>query len=249
MAKQTGLGCALYAGGYDVSGDTQQFTTHGGPLPLDMTDITQSGYGRLGGLRDAGMDWTSFMDTATGAEHDALSPLTTSDLISTIAIGPLAIGSPAVSQVGKQIGFDPTRGQDGMLTFALATQPNAFGQEWGRALTPGRRVDTTATAASSANSYDTGGALSFGAQMYVHLFAFAGTSVTISVWDSADNSSFLAVASLTTTALTTAHTTARVAIGNTATVRRYIAVATAGTFSSADFFVQVTKNDCAGVSF
>ena len=75
MAKQAGLACALYAGGYDIGGDTQQFTVHGGPNPLDVTDITQSAYARLGGERSGDVSWVSFMDAAVGAEHDALAGL------------------------------------------------------------------------------------------------------------------------------------------------------------------------------
>lgn len=149
MAKQTGLGCALYVGGFDVGGDTQTFTVHGGPTPLDFTDITQSGMARLGGLRDAAVDWVSFMDPAAGASHAALSGLPLADSIATVFIGPLAIGSPALSQVSKQIGYDPTRANDGMLTFALNDQANGFAQEWGLQLTAGKRTDSAATNGAS----------------------------------------------------------------------------------------------------
>lgn len=249
MAKQAGLGCALYYGGYDIGGDTQSFTVHGGPAALDMTDITQSAYARLGGERDAAIDWVSFHDPAVLASHAALSPLLLTDQIATALIGPIAIGCPAVSQLGKQVNYDPTRGQDGMLTFAISEQASGFGQEWGVALTPGRRVDGSATAAAAGNSFDTGASASFGAQAYVQLLAFAGTSVTISIWDSADNITFLAVAGFTTGALNAANQSVRISIGNTATVRRYVAVATVGTFTNADFVVQLTKNNLASVVF
>src|SRR5258708_202960 len=251
MAKEAGMGCALDAGGYDVGGDTQAFTVHGGPVALDLTDVTQSAFFGLGGERSAEVNWTSFMDTAAGAEHDALSGLPLTDQIETVLLNPVAVGCPALSQVSKQIGYDPTRGADGSLTFALSGQSNAFGQEWGVALTPGRRVDVAATAAGPSNSFDTGASLSFGAQMYVHLIAFAGTSVTIKLQDSADNITFLDIAgtSLTTTALTAGHQAVRVSEPNTTVIRRYIAVATVGTFTSADFVVQVTKNPIANVVF
>jgi hypothetical protein len=85
----------------------------------------------------------------------------------------------------------------------------------------------------------------------VHVFAFTGTSVTIKVQDSADNASFADIAgtSLTTIALTTAPQAVRISIPNTTTVRRYLAVATVGTFSNADFAVTVMKNPIAGQVF
>lgn len=249
MAKTSGLGDNLYIAGFDIGGDTNSVgRVSGGPAALDLTDISESAYDRRGGLRDGGIDFTAYHDPAVGAEHDALSTLPASDVIVTYFRGGV-LGNPAASCVAKQINYDATRGTDGSLTFAVNSQANGFGLDWGIQLTPDRRVDTVATAASGSNSFDTGASLSFGAQMFVHLFAFAGTSVTIALWDSADNITFAAVAGLTTSALTAAHSFARVVISNTSTVRRYIAVATTGTFTNADFAVQVTKNNVAGVTF
>ncbi len=133
----------------------------------------------------------------------------------------------------------------------MSAVANGFGTDWGVQMTPDRRVDGSATAAGPSNSFDTGASLSFGAQMHVHLFALGSGSVTIKVQDSADNITFIDIAgtSLTTTALNTAHTAVRVAIPNTTTVRRYIAVGTTGVFTNADFTVQVTKNQTAGQVF
>lgn len=248
MAKQTGLGDNFYLGGNDISGDINAFgKIFGGPAKLqDGTDITMSGVGRLALQRDGGMDAAVFFDPVSA--HPVLSALPTTDTIGTYFRG-LGIGNPCASCNAKQVNYDWQRGADGSLLGAVSLQANAFGLEWGVQLTPGHRVDGAAVAASAANSYDTGASLAFGAQMYVQLFAFTGTSVTISLWDSADNVTFLAVASLTTTALVAGAQAVRVAIGNTATVRRYIAVATAGTFTSADFAVHVSKNPVAGVVF
>src|SRR5262249_52489991 len=249
MAKQGALGSNFYIGGSDLSGNVNALSKiNGGPAALDMTAISQSAFARAGGLRDGGMDFTTLFDAAAGQEHAALSPLPLTDTIASFYPGPLAIGNPAASVNCKQVNYDPARATDGAFMFSVSCEANGFGLEWGQALTPGLRTDGSATAASSANSFDTGGSLSFGAQMYVHLTAFSGTSVTISLWDSADNVTFNAVASLTTTALTAAGAV-RIAIGNTATVRRYIAVATVGTFSNAVFAVNVIKNPIAGQVF
>ena len=249
MAKTTGLGDALYIGGYDIGGDTQQLTAiRGSVTPLDVTDITQSAVSRLGGLRDGNIDFTAYHDAAALASHAALSPLPLTDVIATYFHGTV-LGNPAASCNGLQINYDPSRDPAGNLTFAVNVQADRYGLEWGLQLTPGHRVDGAAVAASSANSIDTTNSLAFGAQMYVQLFAFTGTSVTISLWDSADNITFLAVAGLTTAALSSANQASRITIANNATVRRYIAVATVGTFTNADFAVQVTKNLTSGIVF
>lgn len=251
MPKQGALGSNFYIGAFDLSGNVNALSKiNGGPAALDMTAINQAAYARAGGLRDGGMDFTTLFDAAAGQEHAALSPLPLADQVASFFVGPLGIGNPAASLNSKQVNYDPTRGTAGDFIFAVSCQGNGFGLEWGTALTPGRRVDGAATAAGPGNSFDTGGALAFGAQAYVHLFAFTGTSVTIKVQDSADNITFadIAGASLTTAALTTPQAV-RISIPNTTTVRRWIAVATTGAFSNADFAVNVAKNPIAGVIF
>ena len=248
MAKGSGLGDNYYIDGTDVSGDIQALgKISGGPAALDMTAINNLGFARQGGVRDGGMDFTSYFSPGAGLTHAKLSALPAADVICSYFRQPQA-GGDAASLTGKQVNYDPTRGTDGSLTFSVSAQANGFGLEWGTQLTPGRRVDGAATAAGPANSLDTLASAAFGAQAYCHLLAFTGTSVTISVWDSADNITFAAVAGLATAALTVPGAV-RVAIGNTATVRRYLAVATAGTFSSADFAVSIHKNEVAGVLF
>lgn len=251
MAKQSGLADAFFLSGFDLSGDVSALTSiHGGPAVLDMTDITQSAEARAGGERDGAMAWNSFFDNAAGKAHAALSPVGSGDEIATYFRG-TAIGSPAASCVGKQPDYDPNRGTDGSLILSVSVLANGFGLEWGDQLTPGHRVDGAATAASAANSLDGLAATAFGAQAYVQLFAFAGTSVTIKVQDSADNITFADIAgtSLTTAALTSAPQAVRISIPNTTTVRRYLAVATVGTFTNADFAVHVTRNPVASVVF
>lgn len=248
MSKQSGLGARYYLAGNDLSGDIMDVKIASPIGQLDVTDITQSGHARLGGLRDASMAVTSFFDPSVA--HPVFSALPTADVIGTFAVG-AAIGQPAACIVGKQLNYDGTRGTDGMFTFAIDEAADGFGLEWGVLLTPGKRTDTTATAASSSNSWDTGGSLSFGGQAYLHVTAFTGTDVTVSIYDSADNSSFSAVTSLAFTQTTSAATAQRIAIGNTATIRRYVAAATTTSagFTSVTFAVVLVKNPIAGQVF
>ena len=252
MAKVSGLGDNFYIAGVDISGDVNSLSQISCPGAVqDATDITQSATARLELLNDGALDFNVFFDTGpagTTGEHAVLSQLPYADSMASYYRG-TALGSPAASINAKQLNYDWTRATDGSLMGAVSLQANGFGLEWGLQLTPGKRTDTGATAASAANSVDTAASLAFGAQMYVHLFAFTGTSVTIALWDSADNSTFAAMAGMTTTALTAAPAAQRVAISNTSTLRRYLAVATTGTFSNAQFAVMVNKNPVAGVIF
>ncbi len=236
MAKQAGMGDRLLVDGYDLSGDIGSVQrVAGGPVALDLTDITQSGYDREGGLRDGGIDFTAWFDDAANAAHPVLSALPTTDRVVTYCRG-YGLGSPAASCVAKQISYDPTRGADGQLSIAVNTQANGYGLDWGVQLTPGMRTDT---GAASGASIDGGASSAFGAQFFLHVIAFTGTSVTVKIEDSADNSAWADLSGASFTAAT-GRTSQRIAV--TGTVRRYIRVTTTGTFSNAQFLVNADRN-------
>lgn len=238
MAKQTGLGDRLFVGGYNISGDIGSLQRiNGGPVALDLTDITQSGYERQGGLRNGGLAFTSFFNKAAGRAHPTLSALPRTDVLATYCRGAV-IGAAAASCQAVQVGYDGTRANDGMFTFSVDVQSDQYGLEWGNLLTAGERTDTTAT---NGASLDGTAATTFGAQAYIHLTGFTGTNVTIKIQDSADNATFADVTSLTSGALTSVGWV-RVATANNATIRRYLRVATTGTFTSATFVVNVVRN-------
>lgn len=145
MAKTSGLGDNFYVSGVDLSGDTASLgEIGGGHSPIDVTGINKSAFERIGGLRDGRIEWVSHFNDATSQEHPTLSTLPTTDRILTYCRG-TTLGNPAASLVGKQLNYDPTRADDGKLTIAVRAEGNAFGIEWGKQLTAGKRTDTTAT--------------------------------------------------------------------------------------------------------
>ncbi len=238
--KTSGIGDRYFIDGFDASGDTQQFgKIGGGNSPLDVTDITQGGRARLGGLLGGEINWTSLWDVSAGQAHANLSTLTRSSRIVSYFHQPTAIGADAASMVVKQIGYDPTRAANGMLTAALASQnSDGYPLEWGYGLTAGIRTDTTAT---NGASLDGGAATSFGAQAYLHVFSVTGTSVTVKLQDSADNSTFADITGAAFIAATTSGAQ-RLALATNATVRRYVRAVTTGTFTNAQFAVNFIRN-------
>lgn len=246
MAKSSGLGDALLIAGYDASGDIQQLgSISGGPALLNVTGIDKSAYERIGGLRSGQIEFTAFFnhDGVTPATHEKLSALPTSDVILTYCRG-TTLGDPAASLIGKQVNYDPTRADDGMLTFAVSAQSNGYGIEWGRQLTAGVRTDTAAT---NGTGIDTTASASFGGQAYLHVTAFTGTDATIKIQDSADNVTFADVTNFAFTQVTSAPFSQRIALGSTDTVRRYLraVTVTTGGFTSVSFAVNVIKNEVA----
>lgn len=239
MAKQSGLGDYLLIDGYDFSGDIGSVgRIGGGPAVSDITGITKSAMERIGLLRDGGIDFTSWFNPSTDQQHDVLSALPYASRQETYCRG-LGLGSQAASLVCKQLNYDPTRGQDGSLSIAISGQGDAYGLEWGVQLTPGKRTDTTAT---NGASIDGAASSAFGAQAYVHLTAFTGTDITFTLQDSADNATFAAITGGAFTAMTGIGAQ-RIQTARDATIRRYVRLATSGTFTSATFLVNFIRND------
>lgn len=248
--KTGGLGDALYIAGFNASGDIQQLgAIGGGPALLDVTGIDKSAHERIGGLRDGRFEMTTFFNhvAVTGGTHEKLAALPRTDVILTYCRG-TTLGNPAASIVAKQIGYDPTRGNDGSLTFGVSAQANGYGIEWGRQLTAGVRTDTAAT---NGTGVDTTASASFGGQAYLQVFSFTGTDATVKIQDSADNSTFADVTSFAFTQVTAAPFSQRIALSNTATIRRYVraVTVTTGGFTSLSFAVNLIKNEIASVVF
>jgi hypothetical protein len=248
MAKQTGLGDAFLVGVKDLSGNTQGLgSVRGGVAVIDVTDITQSAYARLGGHRDGGIDWTSYFDPAAGASHATLSALPSTDILCTYCRG-TTIGSPAASIVAKQVNYDGTRAADGGFTFAVNAVANGFGLEWGQLLTAVSRTDTATT---NGASIDTAASASFGWSAFLHVTAFTGTSVVVKIQDSADDASWADVSGAAFTTVTGATSERITASSTTATVRRYVRAITAaaGGFTSITFAVNFAKHIGAEVTY
>lgn len=245
MTKKSGLGHFLLADGYDLSGDIGSLSNiGGGPAALEVTGINKLAPERIGGLRDGRIEFSAWFNDAANQAHPVLSALPTTDRSLMYLCGQ-GIGSPAACLIAKQVNYDPTRGQDGALTIGGSTQGNGYALEWGEQLTAGVRTDTTGT---NGASLDNGASSAFGAQIYLQVESVTGTSVTVTIQDSADDASW---SNLTGGAFTaaTGRGVQRIATANNATVRRYLRAVSSGTFTEAIFAVALVRNEVAGVVF
>lgn len=242
MAPKTGLGAQLYIDGYDVSGDTQSVQrVGGGGAVLDKTAIVHSGYVRKGGIREGAIEWTSHFNKATDQQHKALStlPLTDRHLMYSTAT---VLGAVAAAEVAVQVNYDATRAADGDLTFALSAPSTQYGFEFGTLMTAGKRTDGAAT---NGVGVDFAASHAFGAQFWLQVLAFTGTSVTVKLQESSDNGVGDAWADVVGGAFVaaTARGVQRLATSGTQTIERYLRVVTTGTFSNAVFAVMATVNE------
>src|SRR5205814_1461266 len=243
MAKASGLGDQLYVDGNDLGGDINSLNAiRGGNSPLMMTDITQLANARLGGKRDGEFTCTSYFDPAALRSHASFSALPTTDRLASYGHGVVA-GNAITNLIAKQINYDGNRADDGSFLLGVNAQSNSFGLEWCQQLTAGK---LTQGAAGNVAGLDLGSASpgSFGGQLYYHLFAFAGTSVTLKIQHSNDNGSgdpYADVAGWTTTALVAAPASGRIAVTGLA-IKQWLRVVSVGTFTNAQFLVSAVRN-------
>ncbi len=149
MTKKTGLGHGFFSHGYDLSGDVGSVNDASSPRGvLPITGIDKSAEERLLGLSDGKIDISTWFNDAAGQEHTALSGLVSTDQVLLWQFGG-AVGDVACTLVAKQTNYDPSRGQDGSLSFNVQGQGNATPLEWMRMLSAGKITHSSATSSTS----------------------------------------------------------------------------------------------------
>jgi hypothetical protein len=245
MSKSSGLGAAFFIDGVDLSGDVGAVNSiRGGPSSLDVTGIDKSAHERIGGLRDGGIDFTTYFNDASGQEFQTLKTLPLTNRIVTYCHR-TTLGAPAACCVAKQVNYDPTRADDGGLTAAIQTQANGFGVEWGILGTAGKETDASA---ANGSSIDHGASTSFGLQAYLHVFSLGSGTLRVKIQESSDNGAgdaFADVVGGTFTDVTAAPASERIQTSRTLTVERYLRVISNQTFTDAVFAVVIVRNETA----
>lgn len=229
MAKKTGVQTQqIYIGGYDCSGDIGAIEEISTPrLTFPVTGINKNAMERIIGKVDAMARALGYFNDATGQIHDALKSLVLTD-IQAMYMFSSTLGDPVFFFTAKEIDYPHSRKSDGsyVLHTTLSGNLEMF-PEWGKSLTAGKRTDTSAT---NGTSIDDGAATTAGLGAQLQVFGVTGTSVTVSIQDSPDNSSW--TTRLSFTAATGRTTERKTWSGSPA---RYVRAITAGTFSSGAF--------------
>lgn len=165
--------------------------------------------------------------------------------IQTIWATGTTIGDPAAAMVAKQVTYSPSRAADGAFTFKVDAVANSYGLEWGRMASAGVASQSSA---GSLSAYDWAAATDFGIQVYLQVFSFTGTSITVKIQESSDNGvgdSWADVVGGGFTAVSAARQHQRIQTARGLTVERYLRVTSTGTFSACTFAVVVVRNKAA----
>lgn len=235
------MGDALYVSGYDVSGAVVAVDTiGGGPDMRECTSIVKSAMERIGGVKSGTLACKSWFDPDAGAAHDRFSNLLRTDQLVSYRRSTV-LGAPSADLLAKQVNYDGERSDDGDLTFEVEALSSGYPLEWGVQLTAGKRTDS---AAANGTGVDFGASSAFGIAAYLHVFAFTGTSLTVTLQESADNAVVDPYANIVGGSFTaaTAITFERIQTATNLTVERWLRVVTTGTFSNAIFSVAVIRH-------
>lgn len=240
MTKRSGIGAALILDSRVISNDVGSFSIGCPIAQIDMTGIDSAGMERVGGVREATVSADVFFNDATDRAHDALSGLPTADRYLALPVVGVDQGNPVFCMVGPQIDYAGNRGADGELKFSTSPIGNGYGGEWGDVLSEGLTTSTGSENLASIDYGATPGATTHGLQAYIWVTAFTGTSATIAIEDSSNDSTFASISGASFTVTGTG--AQRVQTGRTEGVDRYLRIAVSGTFTTVSFLVAVNKN-------
>jgi hypothetical protein len=240
MAKQAAGSNRLFVGAFNISGNVSALSSIEARRELlDVTDITQTGKDRKGGLSDGTMAVNGWWDGTVGATPPAVHDvLKTSggfvDAVLSYWTG-ITVGVPVALLVADQANYNPVRSPDASLAWTINAEASAgAGLEWGYGLTTANQ--TFASTAYGSDADDLAGtptSTAYGAILYVHLISIASGNVTISAVEGASAAPTTAIAGCTTTLLTAAGAWRLPSTSPTATIRRYTRLYATGTFANA----------------
>lgn len=242
MTKQSGLGDQLFISGVDIGADISQIGGLSTPREtLPATNITQSAMARMFGKRDGQAEFTAYFNDDAASTHVTLKALPRTD-VHLMYLRGTTVGGGSVGMVGKQVNYDPQRGDDGSFLFGVNALANAYGIDWCQQLTAGKITHASATNGATLDTTAAVGATAFGFQAYLQVFSVASGTVEFTIEDSANGTDWLALADGEFTDATD-QTVQRIQSSSaTATVRRYLRIVTSGTFTDAVFAVSINKN-------
>lgn len=240
MAKEHGLGNALYVSGHDLSGETQTWNLSGTKPMQNATTLRQLAFDRLGLIPDSAFSYETLLDPAVGKSHEYLSTLPTADQLVSLLIRE-TLGWPVASMFVKQLNYDGTRGNDGALLFKTdSSSSKGTFWDWGVLLTAGIRTDAAATNGAGVDMGANFADFNFGLQAYLQVFNHTGDDVTVKLQQSSDNGvgdAWADVVGGSFGAITAAsgRNGYRLTTARNQTIERYLRVVTTGTFAATSF--------------
>jgi hypothetical protein len=250
MSVSSAIGGRAFLDEYDLSDTTSHLPNMQFDVAqLNKTTIMHGAMARLDALRDGRLATVNHFDDATGKSHDALAdfPASRADRLLTWCHRPL-LGAAAISCWGQQETLTYDIQQNGDLLLNAAVAGSGFGVELGRLLTTGQQA-STGTEALDGNDDGAGAATDWGAQFYLHVSAFTGTSVDIMIQDSDDDAATDPYVDIAAFTQVTGPTFERIQTSRTENIKEWLRVDLDGTYTALSLAVVAVPNRLGPVLF
>lgn len=232
MSLAHGKECAVLLNGRNASSFIKNVDIQAGAAEHDTTTLNAATVTRKGGLLNCKMALDGLYDgtatTALYAQARAILASSSVALLAVYVLGESAIGALGFAMRGRLADHKVDMPSKNLVTVAA----NFTGYkllELIESLHPLAAETTT----GNGTSFDNGAATTGGGAFHVHCTAHTGAAITLTIEDSADNSSFALIG--TFSAISAAGTSERIEVAGT--IRRYTRVVRAGAFTSSTFSV------------
>lgn len=230
MSLAHGKECAVYLNGRNASTYIKSADIQAGAADHDTTTLNADTVTRKGGLLNCKVSLDGLYDgTATVALYAQARAALASSSVALIAI--YVLGEAAIGALGFALRARLGDHKVSMPCKNLVTVAANFTGYKLLELVESLHPMGAETAAGNGTALDGTAATTNGGAVHVHATAFTGTSITLTVEDSADNSTFATIG--TFTAITAGGTSERIEIAGT--IRRYVRIVRAGTFTTCTF--------------
>ena len=236
MVKSSGLGQLLYSEGNPISNDIESYEISSPREQLLATGINSSATERFHGRGSARIAAVAFFNDAAGQAHTTWRLPADGDKITTLLQGS-AIGDTAWAMIGKQVDYAGSRDADGSFKFDYESLGNNTPLDDCLSFSP-----LTHTSATNGAAKNDGASSSAGIISYLHIENITGTSVAVTIEDSSDGSTGWATI-LTFATVSDGSEPAAERKTATGTIKQYLRVVTAGTFTDAKFLVVYRRGE------
>ena len=191
MAKQSGVGSALWFGAYDLSGDIGAVNTISTSRGVfDTTAIDKAAQERILGRRDGSLSFTAFWNHAAGALQPRPQPAAADG-----RAGHRRHRAVAGRRQSCRLAHRQADGLCAVLRQPTARSPRPSrhrptATRWSGASSSPSGKQTFASGDINGDSIDGGGATAFGMAAYLHVFSLTSGDPVITITDSANDSDF-----------------------------------------------------------
>lgn len=236
MAFIHGKSGSILLGPFNLSGYSRQFSTVQEQDLHDVSVYGDSSRDYILGLKRGSVTISGLFEPTDNLQDEQLVAALSASTARALSVSPQAttLGNVAYTASSRIQTYNHETPFDDLITWSADAETDSdtiLVGHWLHAL-------TAETAGVTTSSVDNGAASTAGGRANLHVTAWSGTSATVKIQDSADNSSWADLLTFSTVSATTSES-----VSISGTVRRYARVVLSGTITSITFAVALGRRN------